>query len=235
MNTRIGGLILTIWGLAGAVIAQQPATSVQLPTFSFFSASTTVSVPDGGSALLGGVNRASDGRSEFGVPLLPFRPFRNSAIGSERSASSMRVTATIHDFEAMDEFLLNQPTEFRRSQGIQSPAAMLGHTLQPRLPNRSPAWEPSSRAETSTVATVAGIQARRDQQQQSRLTEAEQFYQRAQDAEEAGKASVAKIYYQMAARRATGELKQQALAKVEGLGRSQTGSKLAQDQPWVLE
>jgi hypothetical protein len=81
------------------------------------------------------------------------------------------------------------------------------------------------------VATVAEIQARRQQQQQSRLTEAEQFYQRAQDAEEAGKASVAKIYYQMAARRATGELKQQALAKVEGLGRSQTGSKLAQDQP----
>lgn len=233
MKMQMGGLFLTIWGLAGAALAQGPATTVQLPTFSFFSTATTVSVPDGGSAYLGGVNRASDGRNEFGVPLLPFRPFRNSAIGSERSASNMRVTATIHDFEAMDEFLLNQPTEFRRLQGLQSPAAMLGRTLQPRLPNRSPAWAPSSLAgaEASTVATVAEIQARREQQRQSRLTEAEQFYQRAQDAEEAGKASVAKIYYQMAARRATGGLKQQALAKVEGFGRAQTGSKLAQDRP----
>jgi len=216
MKMRIGGLLLLLWGLAGVALAQRPATSVQLPTFSQFSTATTVSVPDRGSAYLGGINRASDGRSEFGVPLLPLRPFRNSAIGSERSASSMRVTATIHDFEAMDEFLLNQPTEFRRLQGLQSPAAMLGHTLQPRLPNRSPAWESSALAgaEASAVATVAEIQARRQQQRQSRLTEAEQFYQRAQDAEEAGKASVAKIYYQMAARRATGELKQQALAKV---------------------
>jgi hypothetical protein len=232
MKMRVGGLLL-LWGLSGAALAQRPATTVQLPTFSFFSTATTVSVPDGGSAYLGGINRASDGRNEFGVPLLPLRPFRNSAIGSQRSASSMRVTATIHDFEAMDEFLLNQPTEFRRLQGLQSPAAMLGHTLQPRLPNRSPAWEPSALAgaEASTVATVAEIQARREQQRQSRLTEAEQFYRRAQDAEEAGKASVAKIYYQMAARRATGELKQQALAKVEGLGRAQTGSKLAQNQP----
>jgi len=233
MKMRVGGLFLSLWGLAGAVLAQQPATSVQLPTFSQFSTATTVSVPDGGSALLGGINRASDGRNEFGVPLLPFRPFRNSAIGSQRSTSSMRVTATIHDFEAMDEFLLSQPTEIRRLQGLQTPAAVLGHTLQPRLPNRSPAWEPSALAgaEASTVATVAEIQARRQQQQQTRLTEAEQFYRRAQDAEEAGKASVAKIYYQMAARRATGELKQQALAKVEGLGRAQTGSKLAQDRP----
>ena len=230
MKMRIGGLFLAMWGLAGAAFAQQAATTVQLPTFSFFTATTTVSVPDGGSALLGGVNRASDGRNEFGVPLLPFR---NSAIGSERSASSMRVTATIHDFEAMDEFLLSQPTEFRRLQGLQTPAATLGHTLQPRLPSRSPAWASSALAgaEASTAATVAEIQARRQQQQQSRLTEAEQFYQRGRDAEEAGKASVAKIYYQMAARRATGELKQQALAKAEGLGRSQTSSKLAQDQP----
>ena len=67
-----------------AAWAQVPAT-VQLPTYSFFSVGTSVSVPDRGSAYLGGVNRASTGSSEFGIPL---RPFGNRSYGSQRSASS---------------------------------------------------------------------------------------------------------------------------------------------------
>ena len=49
---------------------------------------TTVSVPDGGTVLLGGVKRLREGRNEFGVPLLskiPYidRLFRNVGIGRE--------------------------------------------------------------------------------------------------------------------------------------------------------
>ena len=61
---------------------------MQLPTFQVISVSTTVSVPDGGTVLLGGIKRLREGRNEFGVPLLskvPYvdRLFRNVAIGRE--------------------------------------------------------------------------------------------------------------------------------------------------------
>ena len=47
---------------------------------------TTVSVPDGGTVLLGGIKRLNEGRNEIGVPLLskvPYvnRLFRNVGIG----------------------------------------------------------------------------------------------------------------------------------------------------------
>ena len=75
-------LSLACWAVgAGSAVAQQGATTVQLPTYSFFSVNTTVTVPDRGSADLGGVNRVAEGRNEFGTPLLPFRPFRNVGIG----------------------------------------------------------------------------------------------------------------------------------------------------------
>ena len=45
-------------------------TTVQLPTFSFTTVTTTVSVPDGGTVLLGGIKRLSEGRNEVGVPIL---------------------------------------------------------------------------------------------------------------------------------------------------------------------
>ena len=41
-------------------------TTLQLPTFAYVSVSTTVSVPDGGTVLLGGIKRLSEGRNEFG-------------------------------------------------------------------------------------------------------------------------------------------------------------------------
>jgi general secretion pathway protein D len=75
-------------------------TTVQLPTFSFVSVTTTVSVPDGGTVLLGGIKRLSEGRNEFGVPLLskvPYinRLFRNVGIGRETDSLMMMVTPRI--------------------------------------------------------------------------------------------------------------------------------------------
>ena len=49
---------------------RNPGTTVQLPTFSYVTVTTTVSVPDGGTVLLGGIKRLSEGRNEFGVPML---------------------------------------------------------------------------------------------------------------------------------------------------------------------
>jgi len=41
-------------------------TTVQLPTFSFVTVTTTVSVPDGGTVLLGGIKRLREARNEGG-------------------------------------------------------------------------------------------------------------------------------------------------------------------------
>jgi general secretion pathway protein D len=75
-------------------------TTVQLPTFQLITVSTTVSVPDGGTVLLGGIKRLSEGRNEFGVPLLskvPYvdRLFRNVGIGRTTDSLMMMVTPHI--------------------------------------------------------------------------------------------------------------------------------------------
>jgi general secretion pathway protein D len=85
-------------------------TTVQLPTFQVISVSTTVSVPDGGTVLLGGIKRLREGRNEFGVPLLskvPYvdRLFRNVAIGRETDSLMMMVTPHIIIQEEEEERL----------------------------------------------------------------------------------------------------------------------------------
>jgi len=66
-------LLLLTGFLIGAVVAPRELraqqVSVQQPQFEQFSVATTVSVPDGGSALLGGVGRAASGQVITG----PFR------------------------------------------------------------------------------------------------------------------------------------------------------------------
>ena len=53
------------------------ATVNRLPTFSFTTVSTTVSVPDGGTVLLGGIRRLQEARSERGIPMLSNVPYVN--------------------------------------------------------------------------------------------------------------------------------------------------------------
>ena len=85
-------------------------TTVQLPSFAVFSVATTVSVPDGGTVLLGGIKRLSEGRNEFGVPLLskiPYvnRLFTNTATGRETQSLMMMVTPRIIILEEEEENL----------------------------------------------------------------------------------------------------------------------------------
>lgn len=85
-------------------------TTVQLPTFQIISVATTVSVPDGGTVLLGGIKRLREGRNEFGVPLLskvPYidRLFRNVGIGRETDSLMMMVTPHIIIQEEEEEKL----------------------------------------------------------------------------------------------------------------------------------
>jgi general secretion pathway protein D len=75
-------------------------TTVQQPTFASTSVSTTVSVPDGGTILLGGIKRMSEGRNERGVPFLskiPYvsRLFRNTGVGRTSTSLMLMVTPRI--------------------------------------------------------------------------------------------------------------------------------------------
>ena len=75
-------------------------TTVQLPVFAVTNVSTTVNVPDGGTVLLGGIKRLSEGRVERGVPFLSNLPyvnrlFKNVGIGRSTTSLMMMVTPRI--------------------------------------------------------------------------------------------------------------------------------------------
>ncbi len=82
------------------VVTIEEGTTVQLPTFAFTTVTTTVSVPDGGTVLLGGIKRLQEGRNERGLPLLskvPYvsRLFKNVGIGRSTQSLMMMVTPRI--------------------------------------------------------------------------------------------------------------------------------------------
>ncbi|MFC1757301.1 hypothetical protein ACFL2H_00845, partial [Planctomycetota bacterium] len=72
-------------------------TTVQLPQFASTSVSTTVSVPDGGTILLGGIKRLSEGRDEEGLPMLSKLPYINRLfknVGISRTTQSLMMMVT---------------------------------------------------------------------------------------------------------------------------------------------
>jgi hypothetical protein len=219
-------------------LAQQgSAQTVQLPTFSFFSVSTTVSVPDNGSAFMGGINRAASGGNEFGVPGLAFPGLQNRSFGQDMSASSVWAKVTIHDFDAMDQAILNTPspndlTSFgtrRWDAAADVPAVpRVAASFSPDAVNLAGNWRSDAPA-APTGSKVAAEENDREARRAARSAEAESYFARGQKAESDGKPSVAKIYYQMAARRASGDLKQQAQARLDALsGRSTALAKNSQ-------
>lgn len=83
---------------------------VQLPETSITNINTTVTVPDGGTVLLGGVKRLHEQRLEFGVPILSKTPlinrlFRNIGIGRTTDSLMLMVTPRIIILEEEEEKL----------------------------------------------------------------------------------------------------------------------------------
>src|SRR5262249_43831500 len=73
---------------------------LQQPSVQVVSVQTTVAVPDGGTVLIGGLKTISEGRNEFGPPVLgkiPYlnRLFRNVGYGKETTSLLMMVTPRI--------------------------------------------------------------------------------------------------------------------------------------------
>jgi hypothetical protein len=191
----------------GVQNSAQVPTTVQLPTFHYFTSTGSVLVPDGGDVFLGGIGGAAAGRTQQGIPGLPSRPFTNSATGSSVGASSVSVSAQIHDFDAMDKALLG--------------GAVAGNDFHPPLA--------MMKADAGGLQSVAAIRAQQaaDDAARDRLAGAD--LERGRELVVAGKFGVAKIYFQTAAKQAVpgGDVYKQSLTALAGLEQSKAAAKVA--------
>jgi hypothetical protein len=180
---------------------QRPASAVQLPSFSFFSVSTAVSVPDSargyGRVYAGGTKYAADGCSEFGPPLAR----GNRGIGSERAARGAFVSAQVHDLNEMDSILLSPEVREARikRRADAAAAAAVARSEGPSAAQRAVRGQAEASAEP--IRSLADIRRQREGAAHAKQQEALALVQRGQQAQTEGKPGVAKIYYQMAARR----------------------------------
>lgn len=98
-------------------------TTIQQPIVSSFQVSTTVNVPDGGTVMLGGIKRLSEGRTEAGVPILskiPYvkRLFSNTGVGRTSSSLMMMVTPRIIIKDEEEKYLVGMTEEdFNKAEG----------------------------------------------------------------------------------------------------------------------
>lgn len=185
----LAGLIL--WGASPA--RGQSGTSaanvtIQLPNFSTFGVNTTVLVPDSGPSPYAAQRQAFYSRVMYG------RMNPQRATAAQRSAAIASVTAQVHDQRQADETIL-QAVRSRRANWVR------GST--PARSARVP------QAADPQLLSVAEIERRQRRQSAAGNREAAQLLEKARQAQDAGKTSVAAIYYDMAARRATGELAEQ--------------------------
>ncbi len=193
MQRFLAGIFTAILPL---LARQANAQVVQLPTFQFFGMSTTVSVPDRGGAYLGGASSSSIGGFERGLPGLgrTAAPIRNGAIGGRAQSSGVTISASIHDFEAMDQQLLG-----RGNAKAVPRARRFGQArTAPDIAGRSSVVELRRRQSAANVTDRMALE-----------NDAFHDFERAKALVAEGKPGVAKVYLQRAAKRASPQLKPQ--------------------------
>lgn len=163
------------------------AIRLQQPIVQQFSAGTTVSVPDRGSAILGSFNSGATRSKQVG----PLRQGRSYGQAFQSSTSSVGVY--IHDFEAMDRMLLN--------------SAPLSSGTRGRLFQNSPAhWKQqllSQHARTSgskhDFGSAAPLPTPVSPSKEITQSKAERFFELGQTAEEKhATPNIAILHYRMA-------------------------------------
>ncbi len=245
MLSRSGIVAVVIAAFAAAQSVAQQNITVQLPTFNMTTVQTTVSVPDGGTALLGGISRASEGSVTRGVPMLGKVPgasrlFKNRGIGRDVGLSQMTVTPRIIILEE-EELRQTGFSYDTLSQQAQTPAARPlavagAMALDPELASqadflaRNIARHPTPSRDVvdgPALPSIEEVKRQNELARARRTSEAEDFFAKGQRAEVEGKAGVAKIWYEMAARRADGELQKAVAERLAILAGSTSGDKLA--------
>ena len=103
-NSVLDDLLNIVDGTTGnsdpELLTSSTGITIQLPVLAVTNVSTVVSVPDGGTVLMGGIKRMQEGRTEVGVPFLSNLPyvnrlFKNVGIGHETQHLMMMVTPRI--------------------------------------------------------------------------------------------------------------------------------------------
>ena len=160
-------LALVMWTtLSATAFAQQ--IIVQQPIVGSTSVSTSVVVPDGGRAFLGGVSSAQTGSSRFGF----YQP--GSSVGLARMSTSISASVTIVDLREMDEAILSSV------RNRPEPVSMFAHHAAAIRSSRSES-SPEPTREAESIADRAAKFERLD-----RKAEAEK------------RLGVAKLHWQMA-------------------------------------
>ena len=214
MRTIFAAAVACSMGLGAAATAQaqnNAPTTVQLPTFSFFTVQTAVSVPDSGGAYLGGMSRGYNSSTARGLPFWAktpwFSPLGTSrGIASGVDAGGVSVHATIIDHEELDKAVLSEAAARR------SPPSEADLEAQ-RLSRHSAGGEDA----TAPVASVAAIRAEQSSETARQAEKAAALLVKAQEMEKANKPGQARIYYRMASRLAGDDLKQQIATRLAEL------------------
>jgi len=223
MMSRYVALSLAL-GMLFAGSAWGQDTRVQLPTWHQSGVRTTVMVPDRGSVYMGGIKRASGGRTTRGVPVLGKIPgagrlFNNHGLSSSRGTSSYRVHATIIDLQEMDRRVLAQAAA-RRTRYATQPIRNQYADYLSRNVARRPHYAETRRSPTEVlraVPSVADVRRQNALAAVQRDKEAVFFFAKGKAAVEANKPNVAKIYFKMAAKRAKGDFRRQVLAQLNAI------------------
>jgi hypothetical protein len=174
-----------LFALALVIVAASPARSqvVQLPTFSQFSVSTTVMVPDSGGVMLGGIDSAREGANEFG-----FGPFRDRGIGREFHSSRLSATASIIDLHEMDEMTLAKA-------GSGTPVDLATLEKADRV------IRGISQTTDRGIMSVSALKRERAEKVRAQQAEVLKFVERGDAMQQQGKFSTAKTFYRMALKR----------------------------------
>lgn len=190
-------VVLTATGLPS--VAQQFApTTVQLPTFSFFTVQTTVAVPDSGYGFAHGPCQVSHGWTAYG----PAWGASTTHWETVDEVSMWSFGAQTIDLAAMDAELLASATPL------------------PALPAQ-PLARQLSAPPMSTAARVPGSVADARRARAAALAaeakEIDDLIAKAEALLAQGKPKVARVYLQMAAGKATGERRQTLEARAAAL------------------
>lgn len=181
--------------------AQQNATVVQLPTFSFFSVSTTVMAPDSGRGYMGMLSRASRVRPTYGHPLVGNRGLSNFA-----NFAGMNVSAQVHDMRWMDEMLLGRVVivEPEPDEHAMANRSKFAQQL---------AEETAAKAQAAAYGSmhINDIRRRKAAEQAAAVTE---YLVKAEESRDNGKLALSKYYLERAAMRSAGNLKEEIEALI---------------------
>jgi hypothetical protein len=96
------------YSVYGPGLTYRAPSFTTVPTFTSVRARTSVVVPDGGEALVAGYSSVSEGRNEFGVPVLgkvPYldRGFRNVGAGRDVRRTTLSVKVRIINLAEEEE------------------------------------------------------------------------------------------------------------------------------------